>query len=109
MLPRGEPLRERWRVIPDDTDALITHGPPKEVGDQVTTLSRQTDLFGPEPAEPGGSARSERLMALMDQVNRQSRGALTTARQAGNKAYAMRRSRLSPAYTTDWHQLPPVS
>ena len=36
MLPRGEPLRERWRVIPDDTDVLITHGPPKDVGDQVS-------------------------------------------------------------------------
>ncbi|UZD65698.1 DUF4113 domain-containing protein [Marinobacter sp. AN1] len=45
----------------------------------------------------------------MDRINRQSRGALPTARQAGNNAYAMRRSHLSPAYTTDWHQLPPVS
>ena len=78
------------------------------VSELVTTSVRQADLFEPEPAEPGGGARSERLMALMDQVNRQSRGALTTARQAGNNAYAMRRSHLSPAYTTNWRQLPVV-
>lgn len=27
-LPRGEPLAEKWRQIPDDTDILLTHGPP---------------------------------------------------------------------------------
>lgn len=25
---RGEPLREIWSYIPDDTDILVTHGPP---------------------------------------------------------------------------------
>lgn len=74
------------------------------VSELVTTSARQADLFEAEPAETEDGIRSERLKALMDQVNRQSRGALTTARQAGNKAYAMRRSHLSPAYTTDRHQ-----
>jgi Icc-related predicted phosphoesterase len=27
-LDRGESLREKWELIPDDTDVLITHGPP---------------------------------------------------------------------------------
>jgi len=27
-LPRGERLKEKWDLIPDDTDILITHGPP---------------------------------------------------------------------------------
>lgn len=27
-LPRGEDLLEKWRYIPNDTDVLITHGPP---------------------------------------------------------------------------------
>jgi len=27
-LPRGEPLAEKWRLIPPATDVLITHGPP---------------------------------------------------------------------------------
>lgn len=78
------------------------------VSELVTTSVRQADLFEAEPAETGGGTRSERLMALMDQINRRSRGALTTARQAGNNAYAMRRSHLSPAYTTNWRQLPVV-
>jgi len=34
-LPRGEPLREKWRLIPDDTDVLITHGPPLGHGDMT--------------------------------------------------------------------------
>lgn len=32
-LPRGGALRERWAQIPDHTDVLITHGPPKGFGD----------------------------------------------------------------------------
>lgn len=27
-LPRGKPLADKWALIPDDTDVLITHGPP---------------------------------------------------------------------------------
>lgn len=27
-LPRGMPLKERWDLIPEDTDVLVTHGPP---------------------------------------------------------------------------------
>lgn len=27
-LPRGEKCLEKWNLIPDDTDVLITHGPP---------------------------------------------------------------------------------
>lgn len=35
MLDRGQPLQEKWQLIPDNTDVLITHGPPKGIGDQV--------------------------------------------------------------------------
>ena len=34
-LPRGAPLREKWALIPDDTDVLITHGPPHLIGDRT--------------------------------------------------------------------------
>jgi Icc-related predicted phosphoesterase len=27
-LPRGQELKEKWDMIPNDTDVLITHGPP---------------------------------------------------------------------------------
>ena len=32
-LPRGPRLAEKWALIPDDTDVLITHGPPKNILD----------------------------------------------------------------------------
>lgn len=79
------------------------------VSELTSGSARQADLFEAGSAEAGGRAGSDHLMALMDQVNRRSRGTLITARQAGNKAYAMRRAHLSPAYTTNWHQLPGVS
>jgi Icc-related predicted phosphoesterase len=34
-LPRGEPLRRKWRKIPPDTNVLITHGPPYGIGDKT--------------------------------------------------------------------------
>lgn len=35
MLDRGQPLHEKWRQIPGNTDVLITHGPPQNIGDEV--------------------------------------------------------------------------
>ena len=37
-LPRGEPIREKWRLIPTGVDVLLTHGPPLGHGD--TTHNR---------------------------------------------------------------------
>ncbi len=34
-LPRGEPLRRKWQLIPSDTDVLITHCPPHGIGDRT--------------------------------------------------------------------------
>lgn len=34
-LPRGEPLKRHWDMIPEGTDVLITHGPPHGIGDLV--------------------------------------------------------------------------
>lgn len=31
---RGEPLRRKWQCIPDDTQILITHGPPRGILDR---------------------------------------------------------------------------
>jgi Icc-related predicted phosphoesterase len=33
MLPRGNMLREKWDQIPQETDVLVTHGPPYGHGD----------------------------------------------------------------------------
>jgi len=52
-LPRGEELAEKWELIPEETDVLVTHGPPagildrtsrgEEVGDEEL-LARVTDI-----------------------------------------------------------------
>ncbi|WP_404367193.1 metallophosphatase domain-containing protein [Marinobacter sp.] len=36
-LKRGQPLAERWALIPAETDVLITHGPPAGILDGVMT------------------------------------------------------------------------
>ena len=51
MLDRGEPLSRKWKAIPGCTDVLITHGPPKGVGDLATMgfkqeLSLTAHIFG---------------------------------------------------------------
>lgn len=40
-LPRGEPLREMWALIPDDTNVLVTHGPPAGIGDRCSVDRRE--------------------------------------------------------------------
>lgn len=44
-LPRGEALAQHWEMIDDDTDVLITHGPPHDVFDQVSVF------YGPRRGE----------------------------------------------------------
>lgn len=39
-LRRGPEIRERWDLIPDDTDVLITHGPPAGYGDRTARGER---------------------------------------------------------------------
>lgn len=34
-LPRGKPLAQKWEMIDDDCDVLITHGPPYGYGDRL--------------------------------------------------------------------------
>ena len=34
---RGEAIRKHWKLIPDNTDLLITHGPPYGILDQVAS------------------------------------------------------------------------
>ncbi len=40
MKDRGEPIKKMWDLIPDDTDILITHGPPFGILDQVEFSSK---------------------------------------------------------------------
>lgn len=35
MKERGEDIKQKWDLIPEDTDILITHGPPNGIRDKV--------------------------------------------------------------------------
>lgn len=37
---RGEEIRKKWELIPDDTDVLVTHGPPFGYGDMTARGER---------------------------------------------------------------------
>ena len=56
-LPRGQPLAEKWALIPDDVEVLITHGPPYGILDLV---SRNL----PAPISAGCEELAKRLPAL---------------------------------------------
>lgn len=52
-------------------------------------------------------AKSDRMMSVMDTINRKmGKGSLTIAASGIRNNWAMRRERKSPAYTTDWNELP---
>lgn len=40
MRRRGEEIKKKWDLIPDDIDILVTHGPPYGILDKVTISSR---------------------------------------------------------------------
>ena len=56
QLPRGERLAEKWALIPDDTNFLITHGGPKGFGDRVQRWEDSRPSFDgrTQVAEPTG-------------------------------------------------------
>lgn len=47
-VPRGEELKEKWALIPDDTNILVTHGPPYGVRDWVQKFDQYTGKVGVE-------------------------------------------------------------
>lgn len=57
-LPRGEALKKKWDLIPDDTDILITHSPPYGYGDKL-------DEHG---SQPGQRVGCEELIKAVDRV-----------------------------------------
>lgn len=64
---------------------------------------RQQSLF----ADEAGDERAQSVMKAMDRINAKwGRGTVRLSAEGLNKAWQMRRGRLSPAYTTSWRHLP---
>lgn len=80
----------------------------KKTGIMLWSLSpahrRQGALFG-----AGDGERSQRLMQTLDAVNaRMGRGTLRFGTEGFQRSWAMRQERRSPAYTTQWSDVPVV-
>ena len=70
----------------------------------VSRRHHQFDLL-----HPGQPERSDRLMAVIDRVNRlEGKGTLFLAAQGVSKPWYMRQAYTSPQYTTKWSELPLV-
>jgi Icc-related predicted phosphoesterase len=44
-LPSGQPLKEKWDLIPDDTDVLITHSPPLSILDYIEEFNPRSGVM----------------------------------------------------------------
>lgn len=53
-------------------------------------------------------ANSKELMSLLDKINHSGKGKIWLAGEGMKKNWGMKRDHLSPAYTTNWKQLPIV-
>ncbi len=61
MKDRGEPIKKMWDLIPDDTEILVTHGPPFGIQDQVEYSSK---------AKEGKFAGCEELRNALDRLKK---------------------------------------
>lgn len=61
----------------------------------------QRELFDEDRARPNSRA----LMSVVDSINRASKASVWFAGQGTHKSWAMKRGKLSPAYTTQWCSL----
>jgi DNA polymerase V len=68
-----------------------------------------SDAATPQGCLFTGHRDNTTLMQVMDRVNRQwGRGTLKLAAEGVQQGWRMRRQRMSPAYTTNWNELPQV-
>jgi Icc-related predicted phosphoesterase len=53
---RGDQIQQHWDLIPDDTQVLVTHGPPYGIGDELSKRG----------SEPGAHVGCSNLMTTID-------------------------------------------
>lgn len=73
------------------------------LGELVSKLRVQTDLFSQSEASP----KSEALMAAMDDINRKmGKASIKLASEGFKRPWRMKQGNRSPSYTTCWEDLP---
>lgn len=71
----------------------------------------QPDLFCEQAnvaEQPGRAQADQKLMQLIDKLNAKQSKTIWFASQGGKQEWSMKRELLSPAYTTNWGELPAV-
>ena len=63
-LPRGQALRDKWSLIPADTQVLLTHGPPMGILDSV--MKYNSNICEWEAQHLGCADLYDRVMELND-------------------------------------------
>ena len=77
--------------------------------DLVPEAHDQGTLFAEPCRAPADDGRSNRLMSVLDRLNRDlGRGTVAYAAEGLRKAWRMKQEHRSPAYTTRWEDLPVV-
>lgn len=66
MRQRGEDLRSVWSRIPENTDVLVTHGPPYGIGDRVIT--RHPLLHDPDENPSRKRVGDRELLRAIDRI-----------------------------------------
>lgn len=114
VVPLGEPTDDSTRLVNaalQGVKAIYRSGfKYKKSGVLLMGLQAkhavQSTLFDDAVAQE----KSEKLMRVMDTVNRRmGSGSMTIAASGTKPRWAMRRDSKSPGYTTDWDELPVVS
>lgn len=72
------------------------------LSDFYSDKAYQSGLFDEVTPRP----HSRQLMAVLDEIQRKGLGSVFLASQGMNNSWAMKREHLSPAYTTQWADLP---
>ena len=89
-----------------DASVMSARALAEFVDAQIADAKQQGVLFSAEPAD---DARTARLMATLDRLNRApARRAVRYAVELYGDGWRMRQRRKSPAYLTDWAELPVV-
>lgn len=114
VVPVGEPTADTTRLVNVALQGLCTIFRVgfgyKKSGVLLMGLQSKHAVQGSLFDDEAGQEKSERLMGVMDSINRRmGKGSMAIAASGTHRSWAMRRDRKSPNYTTDWNELPTAS
>jgi len=111
VVPEGEPTNDTTRLVNAALRCLKSiHRPGfkyKKSGVLLMGLQAKQAVQATLFDDTAAQEKSEKLMQVMDSVNRRmGKGSMTIAAAGTQRRWAMRRDSKSPNYTTDWDELP---